>query len=82
MNNTDSNIQDIKYDLSNMIKQIESINLQNNNPMLYPELNKNPMFLNPIGEQFLDLSKKLFSTGIKAFIAGKRLRLHCDFDFE
>ena len=32
------------------------------------------MLVNPIGEQLIDLSKKILSIGIKAFIAGKRLR--------
>ena len=86
MNNIETNIQNIESNLFNILNKIGTLNMQNNNPMLYAELNRDPWKINPIGEQLIDLSKKILSIGIKAFIEGNNLTSlssrYTDYDFD
>ena len=42
--------------------------------MLYPTLNENPLMMNPISEQLLNLSQQILKIGIQTFIAGQKFQ--------
>ena len=68
-------IQGIKTFIDNMKLQVENIEMQNNNAM-------NPLMLNQIGDQLLNLSIQMLSNGIQYFNNFKYLSININQYYE
>ena len=68
-------IQGIKTFIDNMKLQVENIEMQNNNVM-------NPLMMNQIGDQLLNLSIQMLSNGIQYFNNFKYLSININQYYE